>query len=627
MAATNVPQVSFGAAGFSAPSTTQVLTGVIADLQAAFGGVLNLSITNTNSLATPQGQWATSWSASITNSNNSFLLLSQQTDPSYAMGQWQDAIGNIYFITRKPAQPTSLQVSCNGANGTPIPSFPVAATVQDTAGNIYQCVQAGTIPASGSIVLSFACTVAGPITVPQTIVPFQTIPGFDSATVISGVQGINVESRSEFETRRQDSVAGNSLGAIGSIIGAVAGLSGVIDYYGFNNNTANPVTFNGVTVAAYSIYICVAGGVPSAIAQAIFSKKGPGAPMTGNTTITAYDSNPLYVTPQPYSITYQTATPLQFIFSVTIANSPIVPSNALVQVQAALLAAFTGNALSASFTGSIAGTTLTVSVLASGTLAIGQILSDSTGNVVANTTITGFGSGTGGLGTYSVSVSQTVASEAMTTEAPPSTVAIPRARINSKISAVQYVPAIAALGPWALVTAISIGSINSTDAVVDGYFAGNVLTVTAVASGTIVLGDTIFDVQGLVPNGTVISSFVTGAGGVGTYTVNNPLTIGATFTGNGSGTNLTASAVTGVIAVGQTILGSGVPANTTILSQTSGTTGGAGVYVTSNVTTSSGAALTSNKIITMASATHPSQQVNANQVPQLVAPNILVAVV
>ena len=70
----------------------------------------------------------------------------------------------------------------------------------------------------------------------------------------------------------------------------------------------------------------------------------------------------------------------------------------------------------------------------------------------------------------------------------------------------------------------------------------------------------------------------------------------ASFTGTGSGTNLTTSAVTGIIKVGDTVAGTGVPAGTTIVSQTSGTTGGAGVYVTSQATTSSGASLTSGGI-------------------------------
>lgn len=61
--------------------------------------------------------------------------------------------------------------------------------------------------------------------------------------------------------------------------------------------------------------------------------------------------------------------------------------------------------------------------------------------------------------------------------------------------------------------------------------------------------------------------------------------IGATFTATGSGTNLTTSSVTGRISIGDTVAGVGVPAGTTIVSQTSGTPNGAGVYVTSQATT------------------------------------------
>jgi hypothetical protein len=64
-------------------------------------------------------------------------------------------------------------------------------------------------------------------------------------------------------------------------------------------------------------------------------------------------------------------------------------------------------------------------------------------------------------------------------------------------------------------------------------------------------------------------------------------------TGNSTGTtSLTMSAVTGTIQLGATVLGTGVPANTVIVSQTSGTTGGNGVYVTNNATTLTAVALT-----------------------------------
>lgn len=74
--------------------------------------------------------------------------------------------------------------------------------------------------------------------------------------------------------------------------------------------------------------------------------------------------------------------------------------------------------------------------------------------------------------------------------------------------------------------------------------------------------------------------------------------IGATFTGTGSGTNLTTTAVSGVISAGDVITGTGITGTVTIVSQTSGITGGAGVYVTSAATTSTAAAIvgTSNQL-------------------------------
>ncbi len=189
---TNVPPISYGSNGFTGPSTTQVLTGVIADIQAAFGNTLNLSIDNTASLATSQGQLATSMTGSIVSANNAFLIQSTQTDPAYAFGRWQDAIGRIYFMERLPSEPTALQIACNGAQNVVIP---INATVIDPSGNIYSCTQAGTIPVGGSIMLAFACSIPGPIAVPATVVPYQTIPGWDRATIVSGVLGRNVESR------------------------------------------------------------------------------------------------------------------------------------------------------------------------------------------------------------------------------------------------------------------------------------------------------------------------------------------------------------------------------------------------------------------------------------------------
>lgn len=72
-------------------------------------------------------------------------------------------------------------------------------------------------------------------------------------------------------------------------------------------------------------------------------------------------------------------------------------------------------------------------------------------------------------------------------------------------------------------------------------------------------------------------------------------TFGADFTATASGTALTVTSITGTIHPGTlpsaAIIGTGIPPNTYIVSQTSGTTGGNGVYVTSASTTASSASV------------------------------------
>ncbi len=91
----------------------------------------------------------------------------------------------------------------------------------------------------------------------------------------------------------------------------------------------------------------------------------------------------------------------------------IVSSDATGSASGQALRMWTNIGTAASFTGSISGTTLTVTSVASGTLAIGCVITDATGAIAPNTGIAGLGTGRGGVGTYTLNVSQTVASEAM----------------------------------------------------------------------------------------------------------------------------------------------------------------------------------------------------------------------
>jgi hypothetical protein len=141
---------------------------------------------------------------------------------------------------------------------------------------------------------------------------------------------------------------------------------------------------------------------------------------------------------------------------------------------------FISNPSSATFTGSISTTTLTVTSVLSGTIAVGQAIFGA--NIAQNTVITALGTGTGGVGTYTVSDSQTTASTTINSVASP--------------------------------------------AIVTGAIAGTTLTVSAVTSGTLKIGQTI-EGSG-VTDGTIITAFGTGSGGAGTYTVSASQTVSST---------------------------------------------------------------------------------------------------
>ena len=65
------------------------------------------------------------------------------------------------------------------------------------------------------------------------------------------------------------------------------------------------------------------------------------------------------------------------------------------------------------FTGSISGTTLTVTAVTSGVIAVGDRISDA--SIEPNTVITALGTGSGNTGTYTVSISQTATSQTLRT--------------------------------------------------------------------------------------------------------------------------------------------------------------------------------------------------------------------
>ena len=137
------------------------------------------------------------------------------------------------------------------------------------------------------------------------------------------------------------------------------------------------------------------------------------------------------------------------------------------------------NPSTAIFTASISGTTMTVTQVSSGVLAVGQSVYGI--GITPETVITALGTGTGGVGTYTVNISQTVAAESL----------------NSA----------------------TVGCLFT------GSMSGTTLTVSAVTSGTLYVGQTIEGAGNSAK--VIITALGTGTGGTGTYTISASQTVGS----------------------------------------------------------------------------------------------------
>lgn len=335
---TAVPAVSFSTSGLDVPDEADILAGRLTDLANALGASMSKDLT------TPQGQIAISDTAIIAEKNNQLLAIVNQINPDISSGRFQDAIGRIYFIDRISATGTTVTATCTGLVGKTIPAGSLA---QDSSGYIYESVDSGQIGADGSVLILFKNRTTGPIPCPSGALNqiYQSVDGWSGiSNTAPGVLGNDVESRSNFEVRRRQSVARNSRNQDASVLSAVLATSGVLDAYVWSNRTAATVN-KGTTnypVLSHSIFISVYGGADADVAEAIFSTYNPGANLNGTTHYTVYD-NVNYLPPYPsYDMQWLKASPTRVYFKVQIDSSLNPPSDITTQVTNMIISVFNG---------------------------------------------------------------------------------------------------------------------------------------------------------------------------------------------------------------------------------------------------------------------------------------------
>ena len=320
--------------GIKADDTAKVRQSLVEAWQEVFND--ENAILNTEA-ESPAGQIIDSQAVLVTAKDSELVELMNQFDPRKADGIFQEALAAIYFLTRKTAQPTVVECTITGLQGTTIPA---GSMIQNDNGYKLTSVGAITIPASGTATVEFQTVDVGaiPIGAGTCNKIITVIAGWDTVTnENAGVVGQLEESRAALETRRALSVAKNSHGSRLALQGSIATIDEVLDCLVLENKSNASVTIQGVSLISHSVAICVYGGTDEAIAEMIYNKLDAGCGTNGGTIVTYISEDGV---PNNYQIVRPS--PTNVYIEVKINETSTTPATIEDDIKNALLDDFNG---------------------------------------------------------------------------------------------------------------------------------------------------------------------------------------------------------------------------------------------------------------------------------------------
>lgn len=328
-----VPSIKITNQGIIAPSTQEVKNGLWQMFLQAFGTDLN------QSEDTPQGQLVVSLTAIVQDERDKMIQLMNQFDPQYSTGIWQDAIGELYFLTRQEDTFSNAPILLEGLSGQVVPT---GFQIGDQSGNIWQTTGDFIIDTGGSITGTVQCLTAGAIeAAPNAITNIiVALSGLDRVTNPSAaIAGLDEESKENFEIRRQESVAANAKNTDASVRGAIANLPSVVDVWVKSNPTDATVNFGSTNypVTRNSILISVVGGTDYDIAWQALVKAGTGCSFNGNTHVTVYDTDAYPQSPPEYSVTFLRPSNVMIYWRVKLLDLSKLTVEADLNIKAAII--------------------------------------------------------------------------------------------------------------------------------------------------------------------------------------------------------------------------------------------------------------------------------------------------
>ena len=231
------------------------------------------------------GQMLAIFAAAIDDANAMAVQVYNAFSPSSARGVGLSSVVKINGIKRLVPSFSTVDLLITGQAGTTI----VNGIAQDASGAQWLLPASVTIPVDGDITVTATAKDAGALlAAPGAITTIGTpTRGWQTVTnPAEAVAGQPVELDATLRRRQTVSTALPSRTVFDGTIGAVASISGVTRWKGYENDTG--VT-DANTLPPHSISLVVLGGDATEIAQAIADKKGPGCATYGTTSVDITD--------------------------------------------------------------------------------------------------------------------------------------------------------------------------------------------------------------------------------------------------------------------------------------------------------------------------------------------------
>jgi uncharacterized phage protein gp47/JayE len=278
--------------------------------------------------------------------NQALQLVYNQSSPQTAVGAGLDRVVRMSGLARLAVSYSTVDLNLSGTAGAVITN----GTAQDTSGNLWNLPASVTLDGTGQATVTATCATPGAVAAAAATITIIATPG--AAEPVGGwtgvtnpdaaILGVPTEEDSQLRARQAVSVALPSLTALEATLAAVLAIDGVTRVApgyptpgGPGTSIENPT--GGVDSwgnPEHSISMVVEGGTDAEVAQAIYSKKTPGAYTNGSTAIAVTSS---YTGMQEVIRFYRPTYEQIFILCTLTPYSSPVTSSTLTQVQTALL--------------------------------------------------------------------------------------------------------------------------------------------------------------------------------------------------------------------------------------------------------------------------------------------------